>query len=140
MDLDKQWNEAFSLYGHEFYKSRLSQYKTVDEKTQLIGSLMKLEMDMYNGGFIQFYCNWGYYAWELAIRGLEQIKATIAKSLLSEAFSIIEKYDGDERIQELWDIPTVLSDDERERLDQISMEYCEDKENIREKMLSHFAK
>ena len=140
MDLDNQWYEAFSLYGHEFYKSRHFQYKTVDEKTQLIGSLMKLEMDMYNGGFIQFYCNWGHYACLLALRGLEQIKATTAKVLLTEAFAIIEKYDCDERIQELWDIPTLLSDDERERLYQVSMEYCEDKDNIREKMLSHFVK
>ena len=138
MDLENQWHEAFYLYGYEFDKSRPYQYKTIDERTQLIGSLMKLEMDMYNGGFIQFFCNWGYEAYLLAVRGLEEIKAITAKSLLIESFSIIDKYDGDGRIQELWDIPSVLSADEIERLGKIDMEYSKDEANIREKMLSHF--
>ena len=140
MDIWKQRNEAFSVYGSEFAKvSNTMDYKSLDEKTRLIGALMKLEIDIYNGGFIQFYCNWGYVACELAIKGLKKIKATTAEKLIQEAFNIVEKYDDDEIINELWDIADALSSDEFERLSQIGMEYAEDIDDIARKMLDCFS-
>ena len=140
MDINEQWYKAFSVYGREFAKVfRSMDYKSLDEKTQLIGALVKLEMDIYNGGFVQFYCNWGYVAVELAIEGLKKIKATTAEKLIQEAFDIVEKYGNEKIITELWDIPSLLSIDERERLNQIETEYAEDVDEIERKMLDCFS-
>lgn len=80
MDIEKQWWNVFGdSYGVEFEKA-CPDYNSLDRETQLAGALMKLELDMYNGGFIQFFCNWGYPAYLLAVDGLEQIGAQKTKT------------------------------------------------------------
>jgi len=95
---------------------------------------------MNNGGFIQFFCNWGCSAYLFAIDGLEQIEASTTKNLLIKAFSIIEKYKDDNRIRNLWDIPTVLSNEDDNQLSKLDEKYWEDEDGIMERMLSHFPK
>ena len=99
---------------------------------------MKLELDMHNGGFVQFFCNWGHPAYLFALDGLEQIEAYATKNLLTEAFSIIDKYEDDERIKSLWDIPAVLSNEDDNQLSQLDEKYWKDEDGIMERMLSHF--
>jgi len=139
MDIEKQWWDAFDSYGSAFELASPN-YDKLNKDAQIIGALMKLELDMYNGGFVQFFCNWGHSAYLLALDGLEQIKASATKNLLTEAFSIIDKYEDDERIKSLWDIPTVLSDEDDNQLSQLDEKYWEDKDGIMERMLSHFPK
>lgn len=107
--MEQKWLDAFNSYGEEF-EIAYPAYDNLDNKTQAIGSLMKLELDMHNGGFVQFFCNWGHSAYLLAVDGLEQIGAHTTKKLIKEAFSIIDKHEDDERIKALWDIPNVLSE------------------------------
>jgi hypothetical protein len=135
---EKQWFNAFDSYGEEFEKA-CPHYEQLDPKIQIIGSLMKLEIDMYNGGFIQFFCNWGYGAYLLAMDGLEKIDAPNARNLLSEAFSVINKYEDNERIKSYWDLPTILSDEDRAKLDRVDQEYWKDEDSIMEKMLNCFS-
>ena len=137
--MEKQWFDAFDSYGTEFELARPN-YDKLSRDTQIIGALMKLELDMYNGGFIQFFCNWGYSAYLLAVDGLEQIGASMAKNLLIESLSVLDKYEGDDRIKVLWDIPKILSDEDGAKLDQFDEKYWEDEDSIMEKMLYFFSK
>lgn len=93
---------------------------------------------MYNGGFVQFFCNWGYDAYLLAVEGLEQIGAINTKELLSKAYSIIEKFEDDERLEELWDLPKYLTQSDDDELSKIDEEYWQDKEQIPRLMLLKF--
>ena len=137
MDIEKQWWDAFDSHGSEFELARPN-YDKLNKNAQVIGALMKLELDMHNGGFVQFFCNWGHPAYLFALDGLEQIEAYATKNLLTEAFSIIDKYEDDERIKSLWDIPAVLSDEDDNQLSQLDEKYWKDEDGIMERMLSHF--
>lgn len=138
MDTEKRWWDAFGSYGTAFEIAR-PDYESLDAKTRTIGALMKLELDMYNGGFIQFFCNWGYSAYLISRDGLEQIGAVQARDIITAAFTVIDRYESDERIKELWDIPSVLSEEDSNALDELDKRYWENTDNVMEKMLSHFA-
>ena len=137
MDAEKLWFDMFGGYGTEFEKARPN-YQALDKTTQTIGALMKLELDMHNGGFLQFFCNWGYEAYLLALEGLENLAAMQAKGILQQAYSVIERYENDSRLQQLWDITAVLSEEEINELDRLDQIYWSDKDAIMEKMLAAF--
>ena len=137
MDIEKQWWNTFDTYGIAFEKA-CPDYESLDAKTKTIGALMKLELDMYNGGFIQFFCNWGYSAYLLALSGLEQIGAAEAKDIIKSAFAVVNQYEDNEHIQALWDIPTVLSDKDNAALDLLDKRYWENTDSVMEKMLHYF--
>jgi hypothetical protein len=137
-DVEQNWFNTFNPYGEEF-ETACPAYDSLDKKTQTVGSLMKLELDMRNGGFIQFFCNWGHSAYILAADGLGQIGAHTAKKLIEEAFSVIDKYEDDERIKALWDIPKALSDEDNVRLERLDEKYWEDEDDVMRKMLSFFS-
>ena len=139
MDIEKVWWESFgNSYGVEFEKARPN-YQTLDKNSQMIGALVKLELDMHNGGFLQFFCNWGYSAYLLALGGLESIKATQARSILQNSYSILEPYENDTRLGQLWDMATILSDEEQNELDRLDQKYWEDEDGVMGKMLVTFS-
>ena len=74
----------------------------------------------------------------LAIKGLEIINATITQHLLIRAYGIIQRLENDSQLQELWDIPKHLTEDEITKLNEIDEEYWEDKESIMQLMLLKF--
>ena len=137
MDIEKLWFGTFESYQDEFENIR-PDYEKLDKTTQIIGALVKLELDMHNGGFVQFFCNWGYSAYLLALEGLEQIGAPTTKKLLMDAFSVINKHENDKRIMNLWDILSVLSDEDDAKLEELDEKYWEDEERIMENMLDYF--
>ena len=136
MDIESLWWEAFGdSYGIEFEKACFAgDYDLLDKDTQIIGALMKLQLDMYNGGFIQFFCNWGYPAYLFALEGLDKINAAREKDILLRAYATIEKYSDDDRIQALWDIAAVLTDEESAILDRLDAEFCDEATGVVEKM------
>ena len=58
MDREKLWFDAFESYQKEFESDR-PDYEKLDKTSQIIGALVKLELDMYNGGFVQFFLQLG---------------------------------------------------------------------------------
>ena len=53
-------------------------------------------------------------------------------------YSIIQRLENDSQLQELWDIPKHLTENEITKLNKIDEEYWEDKENIMRLMLLKF--
>lgn len=123
--------------GRKFTEIR-PDYQDMGETDSMVAALYWLELEMYNGGFLQFFCNWGYDAYLLAIKGLGEINATYTEQLLIQAYSIIQRLENDSQLQELWDIPKHLTENEITKLNKIDEEYWEDKENIMRLMLLKF--
>lgn len=55
-----------------------------------------------------------------------------------QAYSIIQRLENDSQLQELWDIPKHLTENEISKLNEMDEEYWEDKENIMRLMLLKF--
>ena len=60
------------------------------------------------------------------------------EQLLIQAYSIIQRLENDSQLQELWDIPKHLTENEITKLNKIDEDYWEDKENIMRLMLLKF--
>ena len=57
---------------------------------------------------------------------------------LIQAYGIIQRLENDSQLQELWNIPKHLTENEITKLNKIDEEYWEDKENIMRLMLLKF--
>ena len=68
-NLEQYWEQSFSPIGRKFTEIR-PDYQDMGETDSMVAALYWLELEMYNGGFLQFFCNWGYDAYLLAIKGL----------------------------------------------------------------------
>ena len=77
------WWDTFEEYSIKFGEVR-PDYKKLKPEEAEIGALFNMELDMHNGGFLQFFCNWGYEAYIYALRGLESIGAIETKKLLEK--------------------------------------------------------
>lgn len=136
-NLEQYWEQSFSPIGRKFTEIRPN-YQDMGETDSMVAALYWLELEMYNGGFLQFFCNWGYDAYLLAIKGLGAINATYTEQLLIQAYGIIQRLENDSQLQELWNIPKHLTENEITKLNKIDEEYWEDKENIMRLMLLKF--
>lgn len=136
-NLEQYWEQCFSPLGHKFAEFHPN-YQEMEQTDSIIAALYWLELEVYNGGFLQFFCNWGYDAYLLTLKGLETISATVTKQLLMQAYSIIQRFKDDNRLKSLWDIPQYLTEDENSKLNEIDREYWEDKEHIMRLMLLKF--
>ena len=58
---------------------------------QEVVRIWRLEADMYNGGFIQFFCNWGYENFVETQKVLKKIEAVKSLALVTECEKIISK-------------------------------------------------
>lgn len=133
------WWKTFEEYGEKFAEAKPN-YDNLDKKTQEIGALFQYELDIYNGGFLQAFCNWGYNSYLLEIKALEKIGANNSKRILEECYSVIVKLENDDRLKELWDIPKYLTIEDEEKLNSLDEEYWEDEDNIMEKMYNFYIK
>ena len=136
-NLEQYWEQSFSPIGRKFTEIR-PYYQDMGETDSMVAALYWLELEMYNGGFLQFFCNWGYDAYLLANKGLGAINATYTEQLLLQAYGIIQRLENDSQLQELWNIPKHLTENEITKLNKIDEEYWEDKENIMRLMLLKF--
>ena len=140
LDLENLWMDTFKPYMDNYCKADRD-YKKLDKKTQLIGSLAMMELDMFNGGFIQFFCNWGYDAYLFAVEGLEMIGAFEAKKILTDAYAIISKdeYMNNPNVKAYWDIPSILSEEDTDTIwNVLDHKYWEKNDDVLTKMLNYF--
>jgi len=102
------------------------------KRLPLYGCLWLLEADVYNGGFVQFFCNWGEEAYIRAVRALQAIGAVHALEIVQSGYACIEHLSEDNRLTQLWDIPKFLTEEEVERLDKLDKRFWEDHDHIAE--------
>jgi len=138
-DLDKKWFDFTIQFVNKLSENN-DDWDALSEQEQELAALWKLEADMYNGGFIQFFCNWGYTCYLHAIRSLTRLEAKQALSIIQQQYQIIQRLENDERLKELWDIPKYLTKEERSKIsNELDVEYWDNKDNIVENTFRVYA-
>ncbi len=125
----KDYGELWDDYSIEF-NSKLVEcngdWSKLDKDEQEIAALWKLFVDINNGGFIQFFCNWGYECLCYAMRGLKRIEDTSLYDLLADTYyDVLEKFKNDTRLTAYWDIPEYLTDEDEKHLDITDTQFYE---------------
>ncbi|WP_145322154.1 DMP19 family protein [Paenibacillus xylanexedens] len=131
-DINDVWYEyALSFVGK---KNESEQgWAALTSNEQEIAALWLLEVDVFNGGFIQFFCNWGEEAYRYALRALQTIGATQVIGILTSAYGCIQHLEEDERLTELWDIPKFLTIEQEQQLDILDQQFWNNEDQIAEK-------
>ncbi|WP_338766892.1 DUF4375 domain-containing protein [Bernardetia sp. ABR2-2B] len=144
MDIRKEFQDySFEVMDKLFDKEK-GKLENLSQKEQEVVRIWRLESDMYNGGFIQFFCNWGYENFLETQKVLKKINANKDLEIITECELILSKCKDDERIKALWDIPIVLKEyitkEEEKRLDDLDELYWTDPDNIQKLAYDFFLK
>jgi len=91
----------------------------LDQEEREIAGLWKLLVDVYNGGFEQFFCNWGYAGYWYAMCGLQKIgDTTLLDRLHNTYMQVFDKFKEDSRLEVYWDIPQYFTEEDEAILDE----------------------
>ncbi|MDE7229322.1 MAG: DMP19 family protein [Oscillospiraceae bacterium] len=118
-DFVKMWDN----YSEDFTKKLIFQCKgdlrALDNDEQEIAALWRLVADVYNGGFIQFFCNWGYDSYWCAMRGIQRMGLRETLNLFAGTYTdVLDKFREDRRLKAYWDIPEYLTEEDEKILDE----------------------
>jgi hypothetical protein len=105
---------------------------------QEIAALWLFEADVYNGGFIQFFCNWGEEAYKIACSALETIGANQVLSNVKQQYACFEHLENDPRLTGLWDIPKYLETEQEELLDELDQQLWNNEDQVAEKAYAYY--
>lgn len=115
--------DAWDDYSVEFNKKLIFQCKgdlrALDADEQEIASLWRMVVDVYNGGFVQFFCNWGYDCYWFAMRGIQRMGLRELLQLFDNTYmDVFDKFREDMRLKAYWDIPEYFTDEDERILDE----------------------
>ncbi|WP_343745285.1 DUF4375 domain-containing protein [Chitinophaga sp.] len=135
--MDEQ-RQAFEDYSFEVTGRLFDQHggklEQLPEKEQEVVRIWRLEADMYNGGFLQYFCNWGHENFEKTQQILTRLGAVQSLAIITEYEQAITVLKNDERITELWDIPKYmdeyLNEEQQQRLNELDELYWENPDDI----------
>ena len=131
--LDRKWFD-FTVQFVEKLSHHEDDWNALSEQEQELAALWKLEMDMYNGGFLQFFCNWGMVCYSHAVRALKRLKAEESLAIIQKQYQIIQRLEDHKEIQKLWDIPNHLTAEEQHEISEIlDVQYWDNQDHIIEK-------
>ncbi|MDI3383584.1 DUF4375 domain-containing protein [Xenophilus aerolatus] len=82
-------------------------------RQQQIAALWRLEADGYNGGFLQFFCNWGEANCAIALNALQAIGASATHAVVSRQRAVVARLEDHPELKAYDDIPRLLSEEER---------------------------
>lgn len=123
-DANSKWFD-FSLKAVDRLNSMDGDWQRLSGVEQELAALWKLEADMNNGGFVQFFCNWGFDCYQFSRRALNNIQAYDALKIIEKEFAIIDavfaRYKNE--MKEYWDIPRYLEEGEIEELNRLDEEF-----------------
>ena len=124
-DYGNLWDDYSIVFNSKLVDSG-GDWSRLDEDEQEIAALWKLYVDINNGGFIQFFCNWGFQCLCYAMRELKRIEDTSLYDLLDDTYcNVLDKFKNDTRLTAYWDIPEYLTDEDTERLDAADTQFYE---------------
>lgn len=115
--------DAWDDYSVEFNKKLIFQcrgdLRALDADEQEIASLWRMVVDVYNGGFVQFFCNWGYDCYWFAMRGIQRMGFGELLQLFHNTYmEVFDKFREDKRLKAYWDIPEYFTDEDERILDE----------------------
>ena len=98
-------------------KAAAWQFDALPLREQQISALWRLEADVNNGGFLQFFCNWGEATCRTAIAALAQIGALKMHFLVKRMRAVLDRLEGSPQIQGLMDLYQHLTPAEHDALE-----------------------
>lgn len=139
----KDFVDLWDEYSIEFCKKLEYQcggdWSKLDEIEQEIAALWKLVVDMYNGGFVQFFCNWGFDCYWYAMRGIQRIGDKNLLERLNNTYkNVFDKFQDDKRLTKYWDIPQYLTEEDENILRDTDTEFWDKEGEILCKMAYEF--
>jgi len=107
-------------------------------REQQLAALWRLEADVNNGGFLQFFCNWGEANCRTAIAALADVGALKMHSLVQQMRAMLDRLDGSPKIQALMDLYQQLSPAELETLQTLDEAFWEYPDRLSKLGVLHF--
>lgn len=98
-------------------KAAAWQFDALPLREQQISALWRLEADVNNGGFLQFFCNWGEATCRTAIAALAEIGALKMHFLVKRMRAVLDRLEGSPQIQGLMDLYQHLTPAEHDALE-----------------------
>ncbi|MGO4202051.1 DUF4375 domain-containing protein [Rhodococcus sp. TAF43] len=109
---------------------------TVSQRDHELVALWRLEADVNNGGFLQFFGNWGERNHLTAVAALDLIGARRAAELVRRMYAVIEPY-ADEVVS-LADLPGLLTDADHDRLQELDEAFWEYPDRLARLVVQHY--
>ncbi|AGC47039.1 hypothetical protein MYSTI_05763 [Myxococcus stipitatus DSM 14675] len=133
--------EQDALYEHAL--ARLQQVhrdsSALPQAERELVALWRMEADINNGGFMQFFCNWGEETCHLAIEALGGMGAQGTRQCLEDMLHVVAHYGETEERVSLSDLPGMLTDAERERLYALDQAFWKYPESLARRVVRHYA-
>ncbi|MBJ6759148.1 DUF4375 domain-containing protein [Myxococcaceae bacterium JPH2] len=102
-------------------------------------ALWRMEADINNGGFMQFFCNWGEATCHLAIEALGRIGAQATRQCLQDMLSVIAPYGETEEMVSLSELPGMVTDAERDRMYALDQAFWKAPDALPRLVVRHYA-
>lgn len=119
-DFVKMWDNYSEDFSMKLIFQARGNIRELDPDEQEIAALWRLVVDVYNGGFIQFFCNWGYDSYWCAMRGIQRMGFRELLELFHTTYmDVLDKFREDKRLKAYWDIPEYLTEEDERILDEI---------------------
>lgn len=139
VDYDELWNKYAVEFNNKLETTYGGDWSKLDETEQEIAALWKLVVDIYNGGFVQFFCNWGFDCYWYAMRGIQRIgNRNLLERLNSTYKNVFDKFKDDKRLTKYWDIPQYLTEEDEKILRDTDTEFWDKEGEILCKMAYEF--
>ena len=118
----KNFIDIFDDYGNAFVKKlefdNNGDWNMLDSDEQEIAAIWKFIVDVYNGGFEQFFLNWGYTCYRYAMRGFQRMGCREILELCHRTYmDVFDKFKDDKRLKSYWDIADYLEEEDDKILD-----------------------
>lgn len=125
-DFTKLWDDYSIKFNGKLIYECENEWKKLDSDEQEIAALWKLVVDINNGGFMQFFCNWGYECYWYAMRGIQRIGCNSLLQLLHNTYmDVLDKFREDKRLTYYSDIYQYLTEEDEGILRDTDIEFWE---------------
>ena len=117
-DYVKLWDDYSIQFNKTLEYDFNGDWNQLDQEEREIAGLWKLLVDGYNGGFEQFFCNWGHPGYWYAMCGLQKIEDWDLLDRLHNTYQqVFEKFKDDPRLKVYWDIPQYFTKEDEAMLE-----------------------
>lgn len=129
--MENDYSELWDDYSGQFNKKLVydcgGDWKKLDADEQEIAALWKLVVDTNNGGFEQFFTNWGYECYWYAMRGIQRIGDRGLLELLHNTYmDVFDKFREDKRLTYYSDIFEYLTEEDEDILRETNIAFWEE--------------
>ncbi|MGG4605288.1 DUF4375 domain-containing protein [Paenalcaligenes sp. Me131] len=107
-------------------------------RDQELVALWRLEADVNNGGFLQFFCNWGEENCLIAIGALEAIGSSDMLHIVQQMYALVEPYGQTDAAVSLSDLPVLITEEDNDRMYELDQAFWDYPEPLPELVVRHY--